>query len=98
MLWKWKWATHVLPVLFQQGDKEVNTHLYVLEDLFFLHTDIAYSYSHAEHFLKLEFDHGLGLINLWLKRFLVGNKCRELPCKAMQNIKIRSLNEREAGG
>jgi hypothetical protein len=77
-----------LPVLFQQGYEEVDTQLYILEDLFFIHTDIANSYSHAQHFLKLELDHGLGLIYLGLKRFLVGNKSWELSCRGTKNIQI----------
>ena len=72
--------TYILPVLLQQGDQEVHTHLHILKDLLFLHTEVPNSNSHAKYLLQLEFNSCLGLIDFRLKGLLVWNKGRKLAC------------------
>lgn len=82
--------THILPVFLQQWNKEINAHLHVLEDLFFLHAAVTNSNSHAQHLFQLKLNRRLGLVHLSLKGFLVRNKRWELSCNRKMNKTVKN--------
>ena len=57
-------APHILPVLLQQRDEEVDRHLGVDVQFLFLHGHIADRNSKAQHLFQLELDRRLDLIHL----------------------------------
>lgn len=75
-------GTHVLPVLLEQGNQEVDAHLDVLLDLLLLHRQVAHRDAHAQHLLELELDCRFRLVHLGFQRLLVRNQGRELSCNA----------------
>jgi hypothetical protein len=79
-------VTHILPVLLQKGNKEVDAHLDVLLDLLLLHRQVANGNTHAKNLLELELDGCLSLVHLGLEGFLVSNQGRELACSSDINM------------
>jgi len=79
-------STYILPILLQQWNEEINTHLNILEYLLLLHSNIAHSNSHAKHLLQLELYHSLSLINFRLYGFLMSNKSWKLPYISKKGI------------
>ena len=55
---------HVLPVLLEQRDEEVDGHRRVLDDLLLGHADVADGDTHAQHLLELELDGGTDILDL----------------------------------
>ena len=78
--------THILPVLLQEGHKEVDAHLDVLLDLLLLHRQVTNSDTHAKDLLELKLDCSLRLIHLGFEGFLVSNQRRELACSSNINM------------
>ena len=68
----------VLPVLLEQGHKEVDGLDGVGDNLVLGHADVANGNTDGEHLLHLELDGGLELVDLGLKVLLVGHGGREL--------------------
>jgi hypothetical protein len=48
--------THVLPVLLEQGNQDVNTNLAAMLDMPLLHRHVAHGEIHAEDLIKLKLD------------------------------------------
>jgi len=57
-------SLHVLPILLEQGDEEVNGHGDVDDDLVLSQTEMADGNSEAEHLLELELDSALDGVDL----------------------------------
>ena len=57
-------SAHVLPVLLQQGDEEVDAHLGVDVQLLVRHADVADGNTQAQHLLQLELDRRLDVVDL----------------------------------
>jgi hypothetical protein len=62
---------HIVPVLLEEGDEEVDGHNGVLSELIRSHTDMTNSDTHAEDLLELEFDLGLDVVDLLLNVVIV---------------------------
>merc|ERR1719378_83609 len=68
----------VLPVLLQQGDQEVHGQVYVLDQFFLSHANVANSNTEAQNLLHLELDGGLQIQSLLLQVVIVGDQSWEL--------------------
>lgn len=66
--------SNVLPLLLQEGSKEVSSKLGVDLDLFGIHLDVSDSDVQAHDLLHLELDGGLDLINLFLHVIATGKQ------------------------
>lgn len=71
-------GAHVLPVLLQQGDQEIDRQANVLGELILLHVDVSNSDRQTQNLLHLELDGRLDLLDLSQHRLLVGEQTREL--------------------
>ena len=71
-------ATNVLPVLLQQGDKEVDGELDVQDDFVKGQINVGNSDTQAQNLLHLELDSGLDFQDLLLHGLVVSNQGREL--------------------
>lgn len=60
-------APHILPILLQQRDQEVDSHLHIDKELLLAESHIAHGNAQAQHLLQLELDAGLDLIHLPMK-------------------------------
>ena len=74
--------THILPILLQEGHKEVDAHLDVLLDLLLLHGQVTDGDTHAKDLLQLKLDCSLSLVHLGFQGFLVSYQRRELACSS----------------
>merc|ERR1712027_31976 len=68
----------VLPVLLQQGDKEVHGQVNVLDQILLGHTNIANSHAETQNLLHLELDGGLEVEGLLLQIVAVSHQGWEL--------------------
>jgi len=68
---------HVLPVLLQQGDQEVDGQHGVGQKLIFGHLDVANGDTQAQDLLQLELDRGLQVVDLVPQVVAVGDGGRE---------------------
>ena len=84
-----KLIAYILPVLLQQWNEEINTHLNILEDLLLFHSNVAHCNSHAKHLFQLELNHSLCLINFRIDGFLMCDKSWKLSCIIIINGYIR---------
>lgn len=57
-------APNILPVLLEEGDQEVDSHLHIDEKLLLAEGHIADGNAQAQHLLQLEFDASLDLVHL----------------------------------
>ena len=73
-------TAYVLPILLQQRDQEIHTHLHILEDLLLIHTQVANGNTHAEHLFQLELHRSLGLVNLGFEGLRMRHQSWELSC------------------
>ena len=56
-------AAHVLPMFLQKRHQEVDGQMHILGELIRVHLDVSNGDRQAQHFLHLELDGGLDLIN-----------------------------------
>ena len=61
---------NVLPALLQQGHQEVDGHVDVLSEFFFVHGGDTDGGTHTEDLLQLESDGGLDFLNLFFDLFV----------------------------
>jgi len=66
-------AANILPSLFQERDKVVNSQHDVGDQLILGHLNVSDSDTHTQDLLQLEFDGGLDFIDLGAEIFVVGN-------------------------
>ena len=82
-----------MPIFLQQWNKEVDTHLHILEDLLFLHTAISNSNPHTKNLLELKLHHCFCFINLWLQGFLMSHQCWKLTCIQKDIRKLQNSSQ-----
>jgi len=68
----------VLPILFEEGDEEVDGQHDVRQHLVISHVDVTDGDTKAEHLLQLELNRGADLDNLAVEVFSVRDRCWEL--------------------
>lgn len=89
----------VLPVLLEEGDKEVDSELDVEGDLGRSHGHVGDGKGHAHHLLHLELDGGLGGIDLLLEVISLIKDGRELAGLGQTRTKdTRDLLDQRVGG
>jgi len=92
-------SLHVVPVLLQQGDEEIDSHHGVLTKLFVVETSVADGDTHAQDLLELELDVGLQLVALLLDVVVVGDQGRELTGLVETGTQqTRNLGDQDLGG
>merc|ERR1719263_1566075 len=68
----------IVPVLLEQGDKEVDGHKRVLPQFIWVHVDVPDRNAHAENLFQLKLHLASNLGDLGLKVVTVLNECGEL--------------------
>lgn len=92
-------GAHVLPVLLQQRDQEIDRQADVLGKLILLHGDVSNSDRQTQNLLHLELDCGLDLFDLAQHRLLVGQQTRELASLVQTGTQqTRNLLNQRLGG
>jgi hypothetical protein len=83
-------AANVLPSLFQERDKVVDSQHDVGDQLILGHANVSDSYTHAENLLQLELDGGLDFVDLARQIFVVGDGRGEFTsCEESISICVR---------
>ena len=71
---------HVLPILFEKRDQEIDSKLGVLKDVLLIHATMSDGHVQAKNFLELKLDRSFDFVNLGGELLLLLHKSGELAC------------------